>query len=456
MRKSVVITMILFFVGLVIFSALSSKVLFTDAPQYVNSAKEFAGLAVSKVRNFNAWLYPWVLGQTLKVVPSLLTLKIVNVLWLVGDVVLLWLLTRKREVLWLFMASPLVWVYSLWVNPIVPVSFFLLLSYYWLKRFEGLRSSSRWFFFVGSGVALGLVSSLWWPGTYLAGFFVVAFFWRSSFVDVVKYLVCFGVGFAVRLMLDFYYFGFPFYSMVRAMGSNVLFFLGKAEVLGAVRVPLWVVAGLVVVSISPFLFRLVKVDRQKYARELVFLGLSSLLFLLNHDLRYFVTIVPLVMVLLVSCLKKNDIILHVGLSALLIVVLAAPSFGVTDDFLLKQDVEQLVHDFPGRTFIVGTEGVSEEQAMDLSTLYWGSAVRLVTYRDWQLSKADENVYQVYEVVADPKINELRQLRFSLVYERSDEEDLDDLKDLLVIGDAAPPKGFTLVKKYALLRYYHLK
>ncbi|HLD12921.1 MAG TPA: hypothetical protein VJB87_05010 [Candidatus Nanoarchaeia archaeon] len=455
MRKSVGIPIVLFFLGLVIFSLLSTKVLVTDAPQYVNAAKEFANLAVSPVRNFNAWLYPWLLGQVLQVVPSLVALKVVNVLWLVLDVLLLWLLVKRREVLWLFMFSPVVWVFSLWINPIIPVSFFLLLAYFSLVRFESSKSSYRWWWFVLSGVSLGLVSSLWWPGTYLAVFFILVFFWRSSFVAVIKYLACFGIGFAVRLVLDGVFFGFPFYSMIRALGSNVLFFLDKAEVLGAVPVPLWLVIFLVLVTISPFLFCLYRVDRQRYGRELVFLGLSSVLFLLNHDLRYFITIVPVVMVLLVSCVKRQDVVLHVALSLIILVPLAAPYFGVTDDYLLKQDVIQVVHDYPDRIFIVGTEGVSEEQAMDLSTVYWGSGIRFVTYKDWELSRDDEEMYREYVFVADPKINELRQLRFSLVYERGNNEDLDDLKDLLVIGDAPPPEGFVLVKKYALVRYYTL-
>ena len=67
MNKTILGYAIVFLVALSVFSLLSTKVLFTDAPQYTNTAKEFAGLAISKVRNFSAWLYPLLLGQFLKV-----------------------------------------------------------------------------------------------------------------------------------------------------------------------------------------------------------------------------------------------------------------------------------------------------------------------------------------------------------------------------------------------------
>src|SRR3989344_7978249 len=184
MKKSVVVVLLVFVLALASFSLLSTKVLFTDTPQYVNTAKEFAGFALSKVRNFSAWLYPWLLGQSLKVVPSLATLKLINVLWLVLDVFVLWWFTRKSSVVWLFVFSPIVWVTAPWINPILPVSFFLLFAYVALQKFD--FSKNMWWFVV-SGLSLGLVSALWWPGTYLVILFLFSFFYKESVRKLLLY-----------------------------------------------------------------------------------------------------------------------------------------------------------------------------------------------------------------------------------------------------------------------------
>ena len=54
MRKDIAIVIIAFSVALLFFSLIETKVLFSDVPQYVNTAKEFAGIATSKVRVFSS------------------------------------------------------------------------------------------------------------------------------------------------------------------------------------------------------------------------------------------------------------------------------------------------------------------------------------------------------------------------------------------------------------------
>ncbi|MDO8555724.1 MAG: hypothetical protein Q7R96_00945 [Nanoarchaeota archaeon] len=450
MKNHIIPVILIFVVVLAVFSLLSTKVLFTDAPQYVNTAKEFAGFALSKVRNFSAWLYPLLLGESLKIVPSLVTLKLVNLLWLVLDVLVLYWFSRRASVVWLFVFSPLVWVTAPWINPILPVSFFLLFAYVALQKFE-VTKKAVWF--IVSGLSLGLVSALWWPGTYLVVLFLFSFFLQKRFSQLIVYLIPVAGAASIRLVIDWYYFSFPFFSAIRGLGSNFLYFTGQADIIPGIKPPALLIFALILVVVSPLVFRLYKVDRRVYGRELLFLALATLLFCMNLEIRYFITIVPLVLLLLSFVLEKKEIVLHAFIGVLLIIFLTHSYFGMTDDHLLQQDVVQLGKDFPDKIFIVGTDGVSEEQAMDLSTLYWGDDIKgFVTYRDYQLSMVDERVYKEYIFASSSRINELRNMRLSLTYERSD-EDLDDLQDLLIIGDAPPPAGFKLVKQYAVLRYY---
>ena len=452
MEKKVFVYALVFLLALSIFSLLSTKVLFTDVPQYANTAKEFAGLAISKVRNFSAWLYPLFLGQFLKAVPNLFTLQFLNFIWLVAGAVLLYHMTKKKEAFLLFAFSPLTLVMAPWINPILPVSFFLLLSYHLLKQYE---QKNRIVYFIGSGLSLGLVSSLWWPGTYLCILFIGAFFYRKQVLTTLLYAIPVIVTASIRFIIDSYYFGFPLFSAIRGLGSNTLYFLNQADVISPASPPsFWVFLISLALVISPFIFKLYQVSRKKYRNELLFVVLATLLFFLNYEIRYFITISPLILLLLSTVLKKNDYIIHCGIAAIMIVVFTAPYFGVTDDYLIRQDMQEIAENNPGTEFIVGTEGVSEEQAMDLSTLYWGRDIpRLVTYRDWKMDVQGWQAYKEYSVESNAKINELRKMRLSIAYLQSDNQDDSGLADLLVIGDAPQPEGFELVKKYAIMRHY---
>ncbi|MEK6812879.1 MAG: hypothetical protein AABX86_02070 [Nanoarchaeota archaeon] len=451
MKKQIVLYALAFLVALSIFSALSTKVLFTDAPQYINTAKEFAGLAISKVRNFSAWLYPLFLGQFLKVFPSLFTLQFLNVLWLVLDAILLYHMTKKKEVFLLFAFSPLTWIMAPWINPVVPASFFLLLAYHLLKQYEAKR---KLMYFISSGLSLGLVSALWWPGTYLCMLFMLAFFYREKVLMALGYLIPVIATASIRFFIDAYYFGFPFFSTIRGLGSNALYFLDKAEVIPGNPPSFLLFLVMLALVISPFLFKWYQVDKKKHRHELLFLLLATLLFFLNYEIRYFITIAPLVILLLSTVLKKNEYVIHGALSMMLIVVFTASYFGVTEEYLIKQDISEIARKYQGTTFIVGTEGVSEEQAMDISTLYWGREIpRLITYRDWKMDVQKEKVYKEYSIESHARINEVRKMKLSITYLQSDNVDDASLKDLLILGDVPPPEGFELVKKYAIIMQY---
>src|SRR3989344_3671138 len=257
--------------------------------------------------------------------------------------------------------------------------------------------------FVVSGLSLGLVSALWWPGTYLVILFLFSFFYKESVRKLLLYVVPVAVAAGIRLVIDQFYFGFPLFSSIRGFGSNVLYFIGQADIISGVKPPTLLIFALILVVISPFMFRLYKIDGKKYGHELLFLALAAFLFCLNLEIRYFITITPLVLLVLGSVLEKREIVVHAVISVVLVVFLTFGYFGVTQDYLLTQDVEQVAHDFHSKTFIVGTAGVSEEQAMDLSTVYWGSAVKgFVTYTDYRLSLSDELVYKEYALMTESR------------------------------------------------------
>src|SRR3989338_5433837 len=194
MKKPVVFIFIAFFIGLVLFNVFSTKVMFTDVAQYLGVAKEFADVSITKVRNTPGWLYGWVLGEILKVNESLLAVKLFNVMWLFFDALLLYFITRDKKALLLFVFSPIVWFMASWVNPILMISFLLLLAYYLFKRYEENKKLS---YFVLSGLSLGLIPALWFAGVYLSIFFLLAFFYNKELKHLIYYIIPFFATFSL-------------------------------------------------------------------------------------------------------------------------------------------------------------------------------------------------------------------------------------------------------------------
>ena len=91
------------FLILIVFTFLSEKVLFSDVPQYLAVGKEFAGVSHAKVRNTPGWLYGWFIGQVLKVMPSLNAVKVLNLVWFSLTLLLLFLMSKRIEVLFLYL-----------------------------------------------------------------------------------------------------------------------------------------------------------------------------------------------------------------------------------------------------------------------------------------------------------------------------------------------------------------
>jgi len=97
MNRHILRYSLIFLLVLSLFVGFSNKVLFTDTTQYINTAKEFSDLSISKVRNFSSWVYPLSLSFGLDVFPSLFTMQFINFLFLIFDALLLYHITKKRS-----------------------------------------------------------------------------------------------------------------------------------------------------------------------------------------------------------------------------------------------------------------------------------------------------------------------------------------------------------------------
>lgn len=450
MNKKVLFTVLLFALALLVFNIYTTKVIFTDVAQYLNVGKEFADLAVSKVRNTPGYAYGFILGEVLKFSPTLLAAKLFNAFWLVLDGILLYLITRRWRSLILWMFSPLVWYMGSWISPLMPVSFLLLFAYYNIKQFEKTNKKKYLAF---SGLALGLISTLWWAGIYLSAFFVLSFLSFRKLLMTVFFGIFFSLTFSLRILMDYSLFKSPFYSSLKGFGSNIAYGTGLAGAERALTSTLGELA-LLTVIISPLLFRFYRVNPIENMKEYAFLFLTSALFIANLQLRYFIVIAPIMFLVLSDSLTKRDIKAHILLSLVLIFFLTQPYFGPTEDYKITQDLEKLTADFPDKTFIVGTENSPEGYADMLSTLYWGNKVKeFVEYTEYKLSLTNESVFRSYHLSSKPEINDLRKIDLTLRYLRTDDRDYKDVKLLVIVGNKPQPEGFRLIKEYEILKVY---
>ena len=103
---------------------------------------------------------------------------------------------------------------------------------------------------------------------------------------------------------------------------------------------------------------------------------------------------------------------------------------------------------------MGTNSVSEEQALFLDTLYFNKNIKeFIRYREYDLSLKNESIFSEYHFTTRPKVNDLRKIDFSLIYSRTDNRAYKDITHLIIIGDAKSPENFSLIKEYSILRVY---
>jgi len=393
-------------IALIVFTFVSEKTLFSDVPQYVAVGKEFAGLSIAKVRNTPGWLYGWFLGQFLKVSPSVATLKILNLIWFSITVIFLYKITKKLEVFLLYLSSPVVWFLSPWINPLPLISLLFLTAYYFLKK-DNIKG------IIIAGLVLGLATAIWWAAFYFSVFFLLAFLYNKRFYEVLIAIVSFLLTFSLRIIFDLYYFSLPFFSTVRSLGSNLSFLIGDAP--GGLPEHNFLKYFLILVIITPLLYKLYFIEWKKEIPSLIFLILSLILFLFNFQLRFFLAITPIVILLIVPKVKIKEILISLVISIIVIASLTA-SYIPHKDTLITADLKEIANDLPNERFIVGSKQESEEVASYLDVLYEGNKIKeLIRFTEYSLWEKDKNLFRTYEFESKSKINNLRKVRFSIDY-----------------------------------------
>ncbi len=438
---------LILFIGLIVFTFVSERVLFSDVPQYLAVGKEFSDISHAKVRNTPGWLYGWLIGKVLDIYPSLMLVKTLNLIWYLLTLLVLYLIVRRVEVLFLYIISPLVWYLAPWINPLPLVSLLFLIVYYLFLK-DNIIS-----YLIG-GLILGLATSIWWPAFYFSVFFFLSFLYDKKFLNVILVLISFLISFSIRIIFDWYYFSMPFFSTLRGFGSNLSFLVGDAP--GGLPEHNILKYLLVLIIMSPLLYRLVFVNWIKERKTGIFLILCLILFLFNFQLRFFLTITPIIVLLIGLKINRKELIGGLVVSIIIVSFLTSGYFSSRDK-LIKKDLELLEKDLPDERFIVGYEGGSEEEAAYLDTIYWGDKIKeFIRYSEYKLWLKKDNLFREYKFESKSRINDLRKLELNLKYLVNGDNNFKDVRYWILIKDGSVDKDFEFFKEYKILKVFKKK
>ena len=351
---------------LIFFSAFSTRINFHDSVDYITAAKELADISNSKIHSAHSFVYPYFLSFFLELVPSMLTIKLLNCMWLILIGILLYSMTKKNSVFLIWAFSPLVWYMSIYTSPALPVAFFFLLAYRSFKIWE--KNSSKKHLTIG-GLSVGLCMALWAAAITFCAFLVLVFFYDKKLKDALLLGVPILATLSIAFLIDWYYYGLPGYSFIRLFGATAVISAGLHPQARAYALSLELLSFIVIVS--PLLFYLYKTKLKENKREIILLILSLIIFLRYGIISYLLPVAPIAILLLEKTLNKKKVILHILFSILLIILITHNYFGENEDTDRINDLNQILEDYKFGKVIAGDVNYGPAPAPYFNMIYWG-------------------------------------------------------------------------------------
>jgi len=441
MKRKDYLIIAVFALALILFAIFSSKISFHDSGEYITIAKNLAGIDNVQIFSAHSLLYPAFMALFLKIWPSLVMVKLVNCLWifLIG-LVLLW--KKNKTAFILFALSPLTWFVSIQTTPVLPAAFFMLLAYLFLKE-DKIKSNLAY-----SGLFLGLSAAVYDPMFLVAFFFILIYFWNRKFKDSVLYSIAILAGFLPRLILDAYLFGNPFYSLIKYIGANALITFGFRQGTGNLQfLNTGLVVLLVFVAISPLLFKIYSAKLKDSRKDLLFLGIVFLIFLIRGALlKYFIIISPIILLILAKIFTKKDVKWHCILSIPIIIGLTYGCFA-SDELIIQKDLNNIINDYKTDYIIA-----EPYQALYIAEFLWQNKPEIVWFEDFNASINNQSEFREYDFnMAKSKLRLKENLVFSARFERFENRTYDNY--ILVAKKDAEYGGFELDRCYSALCVY---
>jgi len=429
------VLLIIFGLFLILFVVFSTKISFHDTAEYITVAKYLGGTNNFDIFTSHSIIYPFIISLFLKIWPNFIIIRLVNVLWLFLIGVILLYLNKKSFIIFAF--SPLTWIISIQTTPILPASFLFLLSFVFYKKNK----------LILSGIFLGLSFATYTPLVLVALFFILIYFWDRKFKDFVIYLIAFLIGFLPRMIIDYYYFKMPFYTLLRFFGTNFIIALGLHPTTKNFEMISNLEVLLIFITISPLLFRLYKLNFKKYKREVLFLMILFFIILLRAALlKYFLIISPIIILFLVKVFDKKDIKWHCILSVIIICVLTWNYFLFNEDRLIKEDLQNIIKDYDTNYIVTGPF-----EAPTLAQFIWEDKPYFIWWDVYNAELNNQTKLRGYNFEFQSKIPLKDKLEISADFNIQKNKDYDSFIMVTKKND----QEFSELKYYKLIKCYQL-
>lgn len=428
---------------LILFVIFSNKIGFHDSAEYISIAKYFVGINNIDLFSAHSLLYPLVISLPLKIWPAFITIKLINILWifLIGVILLLWL--KNKTAFFLFAFSPLTWIISIQTTPILPASFCFLLGFIFFKK-QTIKYH-LWF----SGIFLGLSCSFYDPMLLISLIFMLVYFWDKNFKDSFIYIISIIIGFLPRMILDFYLFKMPLYSLIRYSGANLVILLGMNPYANGFNLLSNLKILLSLIIISPFIFRLYKIKFSDYKKEIIFLSFITIFFFLVGivDPKYFLIIAPIIILLLSKILTKTDLRLSYIISIVLIIFFTWSYFTATNEILIANDLKKIFQE--NQVDYIISPNI---ETLKFATFYWQNKPYFIWFQDFEASLENKSEIRSYNLDFYSKIPLRDKLKISAFFNRFENKTYSDYI-LVTENKQENIDNFKLKKCYELLCVY---
>lgn|SRR3989338_9044840 len=447
----------------------------TDLGDYSDVAKFFSHDYQAKIRSSHSYLFGFVHAPFVKLTQSFIFFKISSLFFLALLIYSLFIISGKnKNTLYLMLVSPIVWYMAPWINPIQIASLLLLWAYYYLDKYE---NESNIKYLIYSALLIGLGWAFWDTILYFGVLLAISFLYNKKAIHLFYYIFFIFIGLMPRLILDQILFNFAFYTSIKT------FISGFVNLAGGIYGSAYGHTQLTFYALLPWLLTIPIMFWPLYKKEffkenkktMIFLSLSLLLLLSNPQLRYLLSIVPIMLLLISKNMNERALKIQFISSVIITIIFIIPYIiqigyningeiygtdiaGIIDKKnieissiysadLIKEDFLKLEKEFPNEIFIVGNK---PDDYQILADLYWNKEIKeFVSIQDYSLWKKNESI--IFKKEFSPLLNipERRQIWIEGGIKKN-EIDYTNYKDInyaLSIGEPIKLEGFNIVKRY---------
>ena len=256
------------------------------------------------------------------------------------------------------------------------------------------------------------------------------------------------LGFLPRMIQDYYLFKMPIYSLIRYVGTAFIIAIGDNPSTKTINLLSNLEILIIVFLISPFLFRIHRVDFRKYKKPLIFLGIITLIFLLRVQMiKYFLILTPIILIILSKYLTEKEIKWHCYISIVIIIFMTWNFFIMSEEHLMQKDLDKITQEFDAEYILSGPH-----EAAGLSAVWWESSPKFVWWQDYKASINNQTTIKSYHLGIESRVNLRSHVEIVANFNRGENQNYENYI-LVTKLDFEELKDFNLIKCYDVLCVY---